>query len=634
METLSDSGHPAAHSRKYLLTLTLGALGVVYGDIGTSPLYALRECFHGPHSIPATPENVMGVLSLVIWSLIVVISIKYCAFVLRADNEGEGGILSLMALIRHPAGAEQKKRRTVLVTLGLFGSALLYGDGVITPAISVLSAMEGLDVATDKLKPAVIPLTIVILVALFIFQKKGTSGIGKIFGPVTLVWFAVLAVLGVRGILLDPSVLGAVSPLHGLRFFVRNGISGFLVLGAVFLVVTGGEALYADMGHFGRRPIRLAWYAMVLPALLLNYLGQGALLLKHPEAAEHPFYHLAPAWALLPVVVLATAAACIASQAVISGAYSLTRQAVQLGFWPRVKIDHTSEREIGQIFIPVVNWALAVSCIALVLFFGSSSRLASAYGIAVTSTMAITTLLLYVVAREIWHWKAAVAVPLMAAFLVVDLAFFGANIVKVADGGWFPLAAAILIYTMMVTWKKGRKLLAERLQPGILPIPLMLESVAAEKPARVPGTAVFMDRVPEGTPPAFLHNLKHNKVVHKRVVFLTVETEDVPTVPNERRISIHDHGMGFWRVTVRYGYMETPDIPEMLAKVRLDGVPFKMMETTFFLGREALIATKRPGLPIWQEELFAWMVRNAARATSFFRIPPGRVVELGIQVEL
>ena len=627
-ESESPEGSPPSGRR--LAGLSLAALGVVYGDIGTSPLYALRECFHGTHGLVPTAANVLGVLSLIFWSLILVIAVKYAALVLRADNHGEGGILSLMALVPRPGA----RTRIAVVSLGLFGAALLYGDGIITPAISVLSAVEGLNVATTALDHLVVPITLAILVGLFLFQKRGTGGIGAIFGPLMLVWFGAIGGLGLVHLARAPHVLVSVSPVHAIRFFRENGILGFLVLGSVFLVVTGGEALYADMGHFGRRPIRIAWFALVLPALLVNYWGQGALLLSDPSAAENPFYRLVSGPWLYPLVVVATAATVIASQAVISGAFSLTRQAIQLGFSPRMRTEHTSEHEIGQIYIPAVNWMLMVACLALVLGFRTSSGLAAAYGIAVTTTMVITTILLSFVAREVWGWPAALVTPLVAFFLAIDSAFFLANMVKVGHGGWFPLVVAAAIFVLMSTWKKGRSLLARRLQADALPLDLFFDSLAKSPPARVPGTAVYLDRSPSGTPPALLHNLKHNKVLHERVVFLTVLTEGQPRVREGERLSSEKLADRFWRIVLRYGFMEDPDIPKALEDCALEGKPFDMMDTTFFLAREALVATKRPGMALWREQLFSWMTRNAARPLVYFRLPAGRVVELGMQVEI
>ncbi|WP_225413567.1 potassium transporter Kup [Stigmatella hybrida] len=622
---------------KRTATLALGALGIVYGDIGTSPLYALRECFSGPHSIAPTPENVMGVLSLLFWSLFLLISMKYLLFVMRADNRGEGGILALMALVlQRPRGVRSPHpARPVLVALGLFGAALLYGDGIITPAMSVLSAVEGLSVATPLFQPYLLPISLIILLGLFVLQRKGTADIGALFGPVMTLWFVTLAVLGVKELLQNLAVLGALSPVHGVRFFLHNGAHGFLVLGSVFLVVTGGEALYADMGHFGRKPIRMAWFTLVLPALMLNYLGQGALLLRAPEAARNPFYLLAPSWALYPLVGLAMMAAVIASQALISGVFSLTRQAMQLGYCPRMEVVHTSAEEMGQIYLPGLNFLLLGGVVCLVLGFRSSSALAAAYGIAVAGTATITTVLAYVVARERWGWKRRVALPLVGLFLAVDVSFFCANAVKIPDGGWFPLLLAALLFTLLTTWKRGREILAAKLREASMELKGLLDSLSGDhSPHRVQGTAVFMTGNPEGTPPALLHNLKHNKVLHEQVVLLTILSEEVPHVPPSERVEVEPLEQGFVRVIARYGFMENPSIPDILKRGREQGLQFQLMSTSFFLGRETLIPSKKPGMAIWREALFAWMSRNARSATSYFRIPPNRVVELGTQVEL
>ena len=618
---------------RYLASLSLAALGVVYGDIGTSVLYALRESFHHAHGLPPTRGNVLGVLSLVFWALVLVISVKYAVFVLRADNRGEGGILALTSLVTPLGGLERNPRRA-LVMLGLFGTALLYGDGMITPVVSVLGAVEGLRVATPALGPYIVPITIAILVALFAVQSRGTAGIGRVFGPVTLVWFATIAVLGVANIARDPTVFAAVNPVHAARFFVHNGWTGFLVLGSVFLVVTGGEALYADMGHFGRRPIRLAWYCVVLPALLLNYFGQGALLIHHPEAVENPFFHMMPRWALYPVVAIATLAAVIASQALITGAFSLTMQAVQLGYVPRVQIEHTSARERGQIYIPQVNWALMAACIALVLGFRDSSHVAAAYGVAVTTTMVITTLLLFTVERERWRWPLWASLGFSGFFLAVDLAFWGANIVKIPAGGWVPLVIGAVVFTLMSTWKTGRRVLAERLRAGALPIDLFLADVAARPPHRVPGTAVFMYGNPTGTPPALLHSLKHYRVLHEHTVFLSVVTEEVPHVAAEERVRVAELGHGFYRVVLRYGFMDEPDVPGALAAVRVPGLDLSPGRTSYFLGRETLIPSRERGMARWRRRLFALMARNARPATAFYGLPANRVVELGAQIRL
>jgi KUP system potassium uptake protein len=627
--------HPHAVSPRgrYLALMSLGALGVVYGDIGTSPLYAIRECFSGLHPIPVSTENVLGVLSLIFWSLVIVISVKYLLFVLRADNRGEGGILALMSLIRpHAEGAGGF--RWLIAGLGIFGAALLYGDGVLTPAISVLAAIEGLTVAAPVLGKFVLPITIAILIGLFAFQKHGTGRVGAIFGPVTFLWFATLASLGVWHMVQGPSVTGAMNPVHAVDFFVRNRWHGFITLGSVFLVVTGGEALYADLGHFGKRPIRLAWFVIVLPALLINYFGQGALLLRDPTTAPNLFYAMAPSWGLYPLVGIATAATVIASQAVISGVFSLTRQAVQLGYTPRLEISHTSAREIGQIYIPIVNWALMVGCIALVVGFRSSSNLAAAYGVAVTTTMVITTVLLFVVARELWGWKLGPALVFAVFFLAIDLAFFGANIIKVAQGGWFPLLVAAAIFLVMTTWRRGRRILMDRILEEAMSDDTFVSSLLRRPPPRVTGTAVFMDRTVEGIPLPLLHNLKHNKVLHEKVVLLTIVTEEIPYVPDEEQIAVKDLGQGIYRIIARHGFMEYVDVPEMLGTVDVPGVSFDSDHTTFFLGRETLIATERPGMAIWRERLFAWMTRNAQGAALFFRLPPNRVVELGAQIEL
>lgn len=617
-----------------LAALSLTALGVVYGDIGTSPLYALRECFHGEHAVSPTHANVLGVLSLILWSLILVISVKYLGVVMRADNRGEGGILALMALVHPEQPRGKQARRWLVVAIGLFGAALLYGDGMITPAISVLGAVEGLEVAAPGFTTWVVPLTIGILVGLFLFQKRGTRGVGAVFGPVTMIWFIMIAALGLVEIAHRPGVLAAVNPFHAVRFFVDNGWHGFLVLGAVFLVVTGGEALYADMGHFGPRPIRVAWFSVVLPALLLNYFGQGALLLGDPSAAHNPFYHLAPAWALYPMIIVATAAAIIASQAVISGAFSLTLQAVQLGYSPRLKIEHTSATEIGQIYLPGINWALMLATIALVLGFRSSSNLAAAYGVAVTSTMVITTILLYIAARELWGWPRWATLLMAAGFLVVDLSFFGANIVKVPQGGWFPLLVAGVVYTLMVTWKRGRQILADRMQESSVPFDVLMPELLADPPMRVPGTAVFMTGNPGRTPPALVHNLVHNKVLHDQVVLLSVMTQDVPAVRARERVGVEDLGNGFYWVTARYGFMQEPDVPDVLRRCAASGLIVHLEATTFFLGRETVLSTERPGMARWRERLFSFMARNALRATAFFRLPPEQVFEVGVQVEI
>ena len=625
----------ATHGRSALLPLTVTAIGVVYGDIGTSPLYAIRECFFGSHSVPPTYENVLGVLSLVVYALIIVVSIKYIAVVLRADNQGEGGILALTALLpKRSARSGPDVVKPILVLLGIFGAALLYGDGMITPAISILGAVEGLHVVTPLADSYVVPITVAILVVLFVIQQYGTHRVGGLFGPVMVTWFVTIAVLGVSQIVRAPVVLEAVDPRHAVRFFANNGWHGFAVLGAVFLVVTGGEALYADMGHFGRRPIRMAWFGLVLPALMLNYFGQGALLLLNPRAASQPFYLMAPSWALLPMVALATMAAIIASQALISGAFSLTRQAIQLGYAPRLDIAHTSSMEMGQVYVPQVNWFLAVSTILIVIGFKSSSALAAAYGIAVTMTMVITALLLHVVATERWGWPRWATLAVTATFLTVDLAFFGANVVKVTQGGWLPLVIGAVLFTMMTTWKTGRRLVADRLTSRAIPIDVFMASLKALGPARVHGTAVFMTAQPTGTPPALVHNLRYNKVLHDHVVILTVSTAHRPYVPLEEQVAVELLGNGIYNVRLLYGFMQDPDVPEALMRAIKLGLELDPGDVTFFLGRETIIVTKRQGMAVWRERLFVLMARNAVRATAFFRLPPERVVELGVQVEM
>lgn len=626
---------PGSPAPSRLLILALGALGVVYGDIGTSPLYALRSSFSAHGGVPATHDNVLGLLSLIFWSLILIVSVKYIAFVMRADNRGEGGILALLAMTFPERGKETKSKAFWLFTsLGVFGAALLYGEGLITPAISVLGATEGLELATPALKPYVVPLTIVVLVTLFSVQRIGTGGVGAVFGWVMLTWFLTIAVLGLNQILRVPEVWSAMNPAYAWKFFQTNGLAGFHQLGAVFLVLTGVEALYADMGHFGRRPIRLAWFSLVLPALFLNYLGQGALVLEHPDAAVNPFYRLAPKWMLYPLVVLATSAAVIASQALISGAFSLTKQAVQLGYVPRMAIEHTSSSERGQIYMPWINWAMMFACIGLVLGFGSSENLAAAYGIAVVLTMTITTSLLFFASQRLWKWHPLKAGAVCALFLSAELAFLGANLAKIAHGGWFPLAVGALGFTLMATWKTGRKRLRLRLMNSLLPIEDFLKDVEDGKPTRVPGTAVFLAGNPDGTPAALTHNFKHNKILHKRVVLLTILIEEIPYVEKDERVTVTELGQDFYRVIGRYGFMEEPDALEVLKLCKPHGLNFREMETTFFLSRETIIPSERRGLARWRKRLFSLMARNAQPANTYFRLPPNRVVELGLQVEI
>jgi KUP system potassium uptake protein len=621
-----------AHTKSRLPVLALAALGIVYGDIGTSPLYALKEVFAGTHPVPITPANIFGILSLVFWSLMIVVSIKYVVFIMRADNRGEGGIMALMALALRKV--EGKRGQSAIMLAGMAGAALFYGDGVITPAISVLSAVEGLEIATPALKPWVIPITIGVLVGLFAFQRRGTAGIGALFGPVVCVWFTVLALLGIVNIVTEPGVLGALNPLFALNFFLADPRLGFLALGGVFLVVTGGEALYADMGHFGRKPIQLAWFGIVLPGLVLNYLGQGALLLHDPTAIENPFYRMAPAWAIYPLVALATAATVIASQAVISGAFSITREAIQLGYAPRMEVQHTSEKEIGQIFMPAINIALLIAVIMLVLEFRSSTSLAAAYGIAVTGTMVITTLLAFIVVRRLWGWGWIKSGLLISVFLAVDVVFFAANATKIADGGWFPLVFGLGVFTLMSTWQRGRQLMRARLQREAIALEPFLQGLGSGSVTRVPGTAVFLASDPDSVPRALLHNLKHNLVLHQRVALVTVRVRDVPHVPESERIVVQALPNDFHRVLIHYGFKDDPDLPKALAKCEQFGLTIDAMQTSFFLGRETLIPRPQSEMPLWREKLFVAMFRNAGSAASFFNIPPNRVVEMGTQVVL
>ncbi|MGE3262994.1 MAG: potassium transporter Kup [Bacteriovoracia bacterium] len=612
----------------------LGALGVVYGDIGTSPLYALRECFHHSHGIELNPANVMGVLSLIFWSLVIVISIKYVLFIMRADNKGEGGILALIALVSPHRMRRASDRVRFVIPVGIFGAALLFGDGMITPSITVLSAVEGLEVATPFFTPYVLPITVAVLIFLFTFQRLGSARIGAIFGPIMVAWFLILSALGIAEIIQAPAVLAAVNPMYAIHFFMGNGTPGFLVLGSVVLVVTGGEALYADMGHFGRRPIKAAWFMLVLPGLLLNYFGQGALLIGDPSAIQNPFYLLAPPWALYPLVVLSTTASVIASQALISGIFSLTRQAIQLGYIPRLSIVHTSRAEIGQIYVPLINWVLLASTIWLVITFRSSSALAAAYGLAVTATMACTTILAYFVARRTWGWSRLAAVSLVSAFLFIDLAFLAANVVKIPQGGWFPLAVGAFMYFLMSTWQHGRAIVAGRLKRNAIPVAQFVRDVERQSPFRVPGIAVFMTSDPDSTPAALLHNLKHNKVMHEQVALLTITTTDEPYVRHRDRTTLDIVAPNFFRIVASYGFMQTPNIFEILESAKKRGFEYNFETITFFLGRETILPSHRPGMAIWRERIFAFMLRNAQRATAFFQIPPDQVIEVGIQVEI
>ncbi len=624
---------PAGHHppQASLAKLTMLAIGVVFGDIGTSPLYAFRETFAGHHPLPIDRMHVFGVISLIFWSMMLVVTLKYITILTRADNKGEGGSLALLALISRKG---QIRWSRGIILLGVFACALFYGDSMITPAISVLSAVEGLIVVQDALQPLVIPIAIGILVGLFLIQRTGTARVGTFFGPIVSVYFVTLAILGGLSIARDPSVLLALNPWYAVNFFLIDAWAGFLALGSVVLAVTGSEALYADMGHFGRKPIRTGWVFFVLPALMLNYIGQGALLIADPAAISSPFYQLAPEWFRLPLVFIATLATIIASQAVISGAFSVTQQAMQLGFIPRMSIEHTSASAAGQIYIPIINYALMVMVILLVLFFQNSSNLAAAYGVAVTGAMLIDSCLLTVVIFALWKWRPWLAVPLLAVFFIVDIAYFSANLTKVPDGGWFPLLVGLVVFTLLTTWAKGRQLMLRRMDEAAIPDAVFIKS-AANSATRVPGTAVFMTTSSEGMPHSLLHNLKHNKVLHERVLLLTVRIEDVPYVDEERAFELKELGSGFYRLIVRYGFMQETDVPAALAKVESCGPQFKMMDTSFFLARQTLIASPaRPGMALWREKLFAWMLRNAESAMEFFKLPPNRVIELGSQVEI
>jgi KUP system potassium uptake protein len=623
------NGH--GHSKSPMHTLALGALGVVFGDIGTSPLYAVRHCLYGPHGVPATEANVLGVLSLIFWSMTIVVSIKYLGYVLRADNHGEGGILALMALASRSTHSDQNRHR-VAATLGLIGAALLYGDGMITPAISVLSAVEGLEVASPQFKPYVVPLTVGLLVGLFSLQPRGTARIGAIFGPVTGCWFLLLAFLGVIHLVEQPHVLTAFNPLLAIGFLKDNGAQGAVTLGSVFLVVTGAEALYADMGHFGPRPIRLTWFYLVWPALMLNYLGQGALLLTRPSAAENPFFEMVPHVLLYPTVILATCATIVASQALITGAFSLTRQAIMLGYCPRLHVVHTSAREIGQIYVPFVNWSLMIATVSLVLGFKSSEGLAAAYGIAVSVTMITTTLLAYVVSRKLWGWSAPMAMTVSTLVLIPELAFVVANALKIADGGWFPLVIGAIVMLLLTTWKRGRGLVASRYSQQVMPLATFWTRMQYDHSARVEGTAVYMTSLSAGTPPAMLQMYLHGHVVHEQVILLTVITEESARVTRSQRVEVQEIEPGLIRVIAHYGFVEHPDIPKVLTQANIPG--FDMETTTFFLGRETVIATTAPGMALWRENIFAYMTRNAYPATALFRLPPERVVEIGSQIEI
>ena len=626
--------HEQAHNGKkkstsYLLVLTLTAIGVVYGDIGTSPLYAFRECFSEEYGLALNEANVFGVLSLIFWALIIIISFKYLIIILRADNDGEGGILALMELVKN-----KSKATSFIMGIGLFGAALLYGDGIITPAISVLSAVEGLRIVTPTLNDYVIPITIVILFFLFFIQKRGTGGIGKIFGPVTMVWFITMATLGVIEIIQIPHILEAVNPAYAVSFFSSNGFEGFVILGIIFLVVTGGEALYADMGHFGKFPIRLAWFTVALPSLLLNYFGQGALLISHPEYAENPFYYLAPEWLLIPMVILATCATVIASQAVISGAFSLTFQALQLGYLPRMKVFHTSEQERGQIYIPKINWLLFFATVLLILQFKTSGNLAAAYGIAVTSTMAITTILAFSAMRNIWKWSLLVAIPLSLFFLVIDLSFFGANLLKFFQGGWVPILIGTVIFIIMETWYHMRRHVGERIKEDTQPIREIIPDVLSIRQVSVPGTGIYMWSNPRGIPPALLNNLKHNKILHRQIIILTIEYANVPYVDPKKSVSVEKLAEGLYRVIAKHGYKDQANVPEIIKTLNKMGIKIEEEKLSFYLGRETVIVEERFSRKNWKKKLFVALYSNAESATKYFNIPADKVMEVGIQYKL
>lgn len=629
---MKSDPHEKAPTGRHLATLCLTALGVVYGDIGTSPIYALRESFHDHHGVSPTSDNVLGVLSLIVWSLILVICVKYLLFITRADNNGEGGILALTTLVERSA-AKRAKGFAIVSMMGLFGTALLYGDGMLTPAISVLSAVEGLSLVTPLFEPYVIPITLVILLLIFAAQSWGTAKVGGFFGPVVGVWLVTLTILGLSNIVNAPQILACFNPIQGVSFFLNNGWNGFLVLGSVFLVVTGGEALYADMGHFGRRAVSLSWFSLVLPALVINYLGQGALLLDHPEAVTNPFFFMAPRWSLPLVVLLSTAATVIASQALISGAFSLTMQAVQFGYLPRIQVHHTSDTEHGQIYVPMVNWGLLVSCCAIVLGFRTSSNIAAAYGIAVTLTMTITTILFYYLARFRWRWHPLKAGLVCGGFLILELGYFLANMTKVAQGGWFPLVIGVLFFTVMSTWKRGRAVLGAIFKARTVRFRELVARLETEKVERVPGVAVFLYSNPEGTPPALLSNLNHNKVVHEKVLIVSVETTDAPYIPASQQLAdLKELEQGFYRVTLRFGYMDDPNVPRALGQLTCVQ---QATQISYFLGRETLLPRRsiESGMSYWREQIFAFMAQNAQNATLFFRIPADSVVELGTQIE-
>ena len=616
-------------SKRYLLSLSFGSLGVVYGDIGTSPLYALRECFFGKHAIQPTSENVLGVLSLIFWSLILVISVKYLILILRADNQGEGGILALMQLVL----PKKKRSKAVVLFMGLFGAALLYGDGTITPAISVLSAVEGLKVAAPMVQPFILPITLAILFFLFLFQHRGTQKVGMVFGAVMVVWFGVIAATGIINIIQDFAVFAAVNPFHAFQFFKNHGFDSLYILGAVFLVVTGGEALYADIGHFGRLPIRLAWFTFVLPCLLLNYFGQGALLLNRDVSISNPFYQLTPVWALYPMVLLATSATIIASQAIISGVFSLTFQALQLDYLPRLRVRHTSEEEKGQIYIPQANWFLFAATAGVVLGFQTSSNLAGAYGVAVSTTMVITIMLGYVAMRDLWHWPKAAIIVITALFLIIDLSFFSANMLKIWHGGWYPLLLAAVVYFLMSTWLRGKNVVANQMKEYSQPLKRYVNDLDLRTVTRVSGTAIYLTSSPLSTPPAFIQNIDHNKIVHRRVIFISVGIKGIPNVPAKDRIHFKRLREGFYRVLVRYGFMNSPDLRAVIQILQNRHLKIDMAETTIFVGRGTLVPTKTVGMNTWRDKLFILMAKNSQRATAYFNLPPDRVIEMGGRIQ-
>jgi KUP system potassium uptake protein len=622
-----------ANPRSTVGALTVAAMGIVFGDIGTSPLYAVKETFSPQHGIALERASILGGLSTMFWALMIVVSLKYVVLIMRADNRGEGGIMALIALAQS-AVRDMPRWRLPLLLIGMFGASLFYGDAVLTPAISVLSAVEGLEIATSALQPYVVPVAVGVLLALFAIQSRGTASVGRLFGPITMLWFIAIGIAGIAGIIRAPAVLAALNPLHALAFLTGHGFASFVVLGSVVLAVTGAEALYADMGHFGKKAVRVGWFSLVAPALVLNYFGQGALLMVRPEAVANPFYLLLPGWALYPMVVLATAATVIASQAVISGAYSITRQAVQLGFLPRINVVHTSARE-GQIYMPAVNWTLCAAVIAAVIGFGSSSALAGAYGVAVTATMLVDTLLTFFVIRYRWHYPLALCLAATGFFLAIDVAFFSSTLLKIGDGGWFPLLIGAAVLTAMSTWRRGREHVFGRLRAHSVPLEDFLKSLFTDPPHRVPGTAVFLTATPEATPHALMHNLYHNKVLHERVVFLTVEIRDEPWVSSKERVVCQKLANGCWRVRVSYGFLDRLDVTKALAQCAGAGLPIEMMETSFFLSRELFAAAEGgAGMARWRDRLFAAMARNAGSVTDYFNIPNTRVIELGTRIEI